>query len=236
MFNAEQTAKDLTGILLSCDALLSVNVKNYRAERLQQNTDWATLVTTARNGRSGAGVIVLEPIARGNQKNVLCFDWVFPIVSCEFPQANDDPQTGTNKTAYQLAQIVADQVHNYADENLGTFNIDTIAIDDEKEFLLSGCICKRTSIHILGKNTQTQRVGQIQKTLDTGAGTLTLACSGSPAATIYFTKDGSFPAKIGNPSSKIYTGPIPVKTGDVIRAVAFQTGYNNSAAAYQAVT
>jgi len=226
MFNVEQTAQDLTGILLSSVALQNVNVKSYRKLRLQNVVDFSVMVTAGRNGRYGAGALVLEPYARGNQKNVLLLDWVFPIISIECPSIND-LVTGTNLTAYQIAQIVADNLHNYADEALGTFNVDNVAIEDEKQFELDGCVCKRTSFHILGRNSQTVRVGQLTNSI--AGGNVTLSCALNPTANIYYTNDGSFPSITGNPSSTLYQNPIAVRSGQIIRAVGYGLGLNNGA-------
>ena len=227
MFDPIQKALDVYGILLSAPQLSNVNVVFYRKLYLQNTSDYMRAITAQRNNGSGAGIIVLEPWARCNQKNVLIFDWIFPVVSVENPTINM-MQGGSNLSAYQMAQNVADILHNYADDANGTMNCDSEAIQDETEVSFEGCVSKRTNLHILGRSAQTVRCGTIQQSIS--GGTVTLSCSANPSASIFYTLDGSFPAQTGNASSKKYTGPVAGQSGQTLRAVAYQTGYNNSAA------
>ena len=157
MFDPIQKALDVYGILLSAPQLSNVNVVFYRKLYLQNTSDYMRAITAQRNNGSGAGIIVLEPWARCNQKNVLIFDWIFPVVSVENPTINM-MQGGSNLSAYQMAQNVADILHNYADDANGTMNCDSEAIQDETEVSFEGCVSKRTNLHILGRSAQTVRL------------------------------------------------------------------------------
>lgn len=61
---------------------------------------------------------------------------------------------------------------------------------------------------------------------------VTISCSfPSSGVSIYYTKDGGTPSS----SSTLYSGSIPVTIGDVIKAVATATGYNDSEVAEKTV-
>ena len=232
MFDPVQTAEDLYGILLCAPSLNTVNVVNYRKLRLQNITDYSMLVNRKRNGAAGAGIVVMEPTARAQQRNVLAFDWIFPIVSIECPAINDGIN-GSGITAYMMAQLVADIIHNHSDTARGSFYVDGVGIEDETEpaFTNPGWVSKRTNFHILGQNSQTPRCGQLLSSVSGGAVTVSNS-QPTPGAAIYYTLDGSTPTfqGTGNPNSKLYSSPVSVTSGQTFRAMAFQyPSFNQSA-------
>ena len=232
MYNPIKAAHDIYYMLLAAPQLQNVNIVLYRLLRLQHVTDFRTILTTARNGSAGRGIVVMEPVARCNQKNVLAFDWVYPIISMEVPDINDIQSSGP-MSAYQLAQIACDVIHNWADDIYGTMNVDSEAIQDAPEFEFSdssgmvNTIAKRTQVHILGKNNQTVRCGQLQGTVN--GSSVAVACASNPTASIYYTIDGTFPANTVNSSARLYSGAVTVQAGSLFRAVGYVANLNNSA-------
>lgn len=232
MYNPISTAFDIYRLLQSAAPLANVNVVFYRILRLQHIVDFSSVLTTARNGAYGRAVIVLEPIARALQKNVLMLDWIFPVICLECPSLNDIQQGGP-LSSYQLCQKVADQLHNFSDTLYGTMNIDGEAIVDDNEFVFKdssgnvNTISKKVQFHILGRNTQTQRAGQLGSSVS--GNTVTINPGLPTASQIYYTLDGSFPASVGNPSAQLYTVPVTVSSGQLFRAVGYLANLNSSA-------
>ena len=235
------------GLLLSNPSLTNVNVKSYRRMRIQNETDWRVLVEAGRNGRFGSGILVVEPSASGRQPNVTgpVLDWTFPIISVEHPDVSMNPVHGSQLSAEQVAQIVLDSMQLHADDRLGTFSMEPAAIKPEREFVFDGCVAYRVNFHIVGRSAQTPRVAAISVSVDGNplvngsfaAGTVTLSC-GTPGASIWYTVDGTFPTTDvgGNAGSELYEAPFSVAAGQVLRAVAYADGYNNSSARYALAT
>ena len=108
MFDPVQVQDDLVAVLLSADSLASVQVLSYRKKRLQNELNYRTYLTTPRNGRCGAFVMVAMPTAQNPRPNVAgpVLDWVFPVVSVEEPNTNFHPENGTLLSAEEIAQRV----------------------------------------------------------------------------------------------------------------------------------
>ena len=232
MFDSVQAQYDLLGVLLCAPALANVNVKSYRKMRLQQELDFGSLLTQGRNGKAGAAVLVAQPTAASHTQNAdgPILNWLFPVICFEQPDINFG-QFGTELSAEELGQIVMDALHKFPDEKTGQFSVDG-SLRPETEFVLPGVIGYRVDFQVVGKSTQTPRVGPVTVTL--GGGTATLSCATAGAA-IWFTTDGTFPvsdAGGGQPDTNLYSAPIATHSGMTLRAAAYLNGYNNSSVRY----
>jgi hypothetical protein len=230
MLDLVQAQKDLTHALLSAENLRSVAVLSYRAKRIANELDYRTFLTTGRNGRTGAFVMVMMPEALSGHRNVTgpILDWDFPVICIEQPDLNLDSQNGTLLSAEEIGQRVMDALHLHADEYYGTFAITGKAMKAEGDFVFPGCIGYRVTLSLsVGRNTQTARCAGVAVAIGTGTCTLTCATVG---AEIYYTTDGTFPSwsNTVNPSAILYETPFAVVSGDIIRACAYAMGYNAS--------
>lgn len=226
MFDLVQKQADIFQALLSHKTLERVNIKSYRKMQLAGEIDFSTVYTEARGGRSGAGLLVEMPTARCPRPNVSgpVLDWVFPVLVVENPTMNLEPQLGTGLSAEELAQIVLDLLHLFADDESGTLCADGEPVKSTDEF--PGCVCYRVFFKIVGKTAQTPRVGNLTIAITTDTATIT---SSTVDAEIFYTLDGSFPGKTGSPTAQFYENPVPVQSGDVIRAVGYAADKINSA-------
>lgn len=208
MLNLVQSQKDLYQLLLASTQLANVNIVLQRQLQLQSELDISTVWTSPRNGYAGAGCIVEMPTARFNESSVRgpILDWVFSVWVLEVPLLNFALPTsgrtaqGTQIACEEIVQMVLDEVHHYADDNLATFeadpnpvapaNLEKIALGYRVNFTLKKA-----------RSPQTTRTGQVQVTLTTGH--FSLADAIDSGATIYYTLDGSFPgaSNIGSDSA-----------------------------------
>jgi len=246
MIDLVQAEKDLYQLLLSSAQLSNINFARQRVMQLKSEVDMATAWTTPRNGCAGCGGIVMMPEASSDNNNVAgpVLDWVFKVHVLEQPALNwakaqpGRPMHGTFTTAEEVVQMVLDEVHLYCDDKLATFKVAQNAVVDANingvalGYMVSFKLAK-------GRSTQTLRTGQVQVALSTPAsGQTTLACAGDPAAALWYTVDGSFPANDTgiNPQAKQYEGPVAADPGTVLRARAYMDGKLGGAAAYAVTT
>lgn len=243
MIDLVQAQKDLTSIMLSAQLLRTVNIYSYREQRLKQEMDYRAMLSTPRNGKAGAGVIVLMPEASDNNPSVSgpVLGWTFGIVVQEMDAINMDPALGTLLAAETICQYVMDVLHLEADELYGTFSIDRRALSPEKEYVFPGCIGYRITVALLvGRSVQTARVSSIQCAIDSvpvtkltaAAGVLTLT-SATDGTRIRYTTNGTYPTDINgdNPEAKDYDpeDPPTVESGDEVRVSGYADGLNKSA-------
>ena len=233
MIDLVQAQADLVGVLKAAPALAALNVIGYREKRLAQELDYAVILSTPRapGGPVGAAAIVLMPTASAANQNVSgpVLDWTFGVVVQEMDAVNM-ASGGTQVTAEEWGQLVMDALHLEADEGLGTFRVVGQPMQPEREYVFPACIGYRVSVGLsAGRTVQTPRVPQVAKSAAGGSVTLTCPLAG---AAIYYTLDGSFPSEAAGAS--LYTGPVPVASGQALRAAAYKAGYNKSATVYYA--
>ena len=216
-----QLQNDVTLALLAAPALANINVVQYRKLRLQSVVDFDVVWVAVRNGRSGAGVLVEMPVVNVTSPNVTgpAFNLIQPFAVLEEPNLNFAPETGTLLSAEEIAQTIFDLLHLQAIEGIGT--LQAVGIKEATDFA-PGLLAYRVEFKIIVGRPQTPRC--LTPTITPGGGNATLtAASGD----IYFTLDGSFPAP-SNPAAQLYAAPVPVVSGQVVRAAAFAAGFNPS--------
>ena len=141
MFDPVAVQDDLMYLLLSDARLMDVAVKSYRRMRTTNELDYRKILEgRSPRGRAGSGLLVCQPTAAADNTNVTgpVLTWLFPVVCLEHPSVSMRPATGTLLQAEQLAQIVLDVMQLYADEHVGTFNVQSPAIQPEREFVFKG--------------------------------------------------------------------------------------------------
>ena len=234
MTNIVQIQKDLHELLLSYPGLSKINIVLFRKMQIESQVNMSLVYLNKRMGFSGAGVLVEMPVASGNDSSVKgpILEWAFPITAVEMPLMSFQSGVGAALSAEDIIQLILDCVHLYADDAVGTFQVDKSAITPVTNW--PGCVGYRAMFRIKAKNTQTTRTGQVLIT-QTGA-QVTIACALDPTAEIRYTVDGSFPGRVGNPQSQIYAGALDVESGQTIRAVGWMDGKNNSAATSLLIT
>jgi Chitobiase/beta-hexosaminidase C-terminal domain len=217
----------LEQMLLSADALASVNIVAYRKLRLQSELDYSTVWQTPRNGRSGCGVLIEMPSFRVDKPNVPgpIGDVVQTCAVLEDPDMNLAPATGTLLSAEEVAQTILDLAHQWGIDGVSSLYADYQAIEDAKEF--QGLLAYRVNFRTMMTRQQTQRCAQ--PTISETALTVTLTCT-TPNAAIYYTQDGTFPGP-SNPGAALYAAPF-LQTGQELYWCAFAPGYNPSAVGY----
>jgi len=240
--------RDLAHLLLSDPWLSEINIamrhellEETALARLPDKTLAAEVLVyiTPRNpasGKKGCGIIierpefnVLSPNVTGPQGDVIV---EFLILSDRLQ--NESPTKGTGRTASQVAQRLLDLLHGHADEGIGTYQASGNAISAAQDF--EPLDAYRVRLNINTKRQQTSRCAVIASS-QTGSN-LTLTCATADAQ-IYFTlgaqdSDGNWlepatpaPSNTGG-GAQLYSAPFAVATGQLVRAAAFHTNYNQS--------
>jgi hypothetical protein len=247
---------DMLALLLSEARLNGVNIVSERKEQLAGELNLETVYTTVRNGKGGAGILIEHPYANCNQPNVPgpVLDWVFPIVTVDNETINMAATTGTGLTSEDIAQIVLDVVHMYADTQYGTtFQCDSAgSIKFAGRF--PGCIDHRilfkAKMSPNGNPNQTPRAAAVSysnSAAQGSAGIMTLSTT-EPDTTptslqIFYTLGSSitipvtpapFPGNSGAGAiaGTLYTAPFAVQPGDRVRAVTYVAGKVNSSSTF----
>lgn len=223
MTNLVQLQDDVTQALLSNEALVNVNIINYRKLRLQSEVDLSALWLTPRNGRAGAGIMVEMPtfeVARPNLPGPEG-ELVIGCACVEEPNLNFEPASGTLLSAEELAQICLDILHGYLIEGAGGLYAEKTAIRPMEEF--PGMVAYRASVRMRQPREQTVRVAI--PTITEEELHIELACA-TEAAEIYYTQDGTFPGP-SNPGAVKYEEAFDM-TGEVLRWAAYKSGLTGS--------
>ena len=232
MIDLKQWQLDVTQALLSAPLLANVQVKSYRQMREKQEIDYRTVLTTPRNGKVGAGAIVLMPSGIADNTNVTgpIMRWSIGVVAIEQDDLNMSA-IGTGLTAEDVGLLVLDAMHLDCDQSHGTLFAASSAMGPEAEYTFPGCIAYRVTLTLsAGKNIQTPRCALPQVSI--AGGMAALACS-TAGADVRYTLDGSFPTSnvagdAANASSVGYTAPFAVASGQTLRVAAYADGFNKS--------
>ena len=216
---------DLLHILLTAECLQTVNVKQYRKMVIESEIDMRLVYMTARMSRVGAGILVEMPLLNVNKPNVEgpILEVDIPILVMENPTVNMNAKAstaGTMKSAEEIVQDVLDVLHHQRIDNLQLVAAAN-AVQPANEY--RGVVAYRVHIATMAVSAQTRR--PLPPTITVTAGEATMSCA-TAGAEIYFTLDGSYPGKVGQPTAMLYNAPVPVNSGDVIRAASYLSGLN----------
>jgi hypothetical protein len=213
----------------------SIAVINYRKGDVSQDVAAALAGMTPKNGRAGACVVILQPVAVAANRNVRFppFKATYSFLIMENPLFNDDANAGTGIRGEQIGRRLLDLFCNFHPVGVTTPFIPEepfmrptkvpvpIGIDD---VLLPNCWeCSFSATEARGRQLHQPNI----PTIIIGAN-ITITCS-TGAVDIYYTADGSPPGPPAvSPGSALYTGPFTLPYSAVIRAVAMrqQVGYN----------
>ena len=224
-----QLQADLAEFVRGIESLANVGVVDYRKLVLQSEVDYTTVWMSGRNGRNGAGILVMRPEATCDKPNVegplLDFDCDFVIVSV--PEIND-VEGGTALNASIIAQYIVDALHLETIDPYGQFRAAPKPITPDDTF--KGPVdCMRAKLRVMCPREQTQRVGYCSASIADNLCTLTCATAG---ASIVYTTDGTFPRLSTDqnyPSTaQLYSTPFAAPIGTVIRFAGYKSGYNSS--------
>lgn len=216
---------DWAHVLLSDDWLAKVNIVTRDkliedAAATQDETLMAEVLayTVERNGASGAGVIVEKPELVATLPNVPGpqGDLLFTFLILE-----DQLTNNTGRAADQIGQKILDIAHIFTSQGDGVYRADANALSGARDW--EPLRAYRARLRIMNNRGQSDRVA----TPVYSAGTITCATAGAAS---YYTTDGSCPAP-SNKNATLYTAPLTLDAGTVLRAASFKSGYVQSAIA-----
>lgn len=225
MIDFVRLQNDAYHLLLAAERLQTVNVKQYRKMVIESEIDMKLVWLTARMSRVGAGILVEMPLLNVNKPNVEgpILEVTLPVLVMENPTINMNGKSapqGTLKSAEEIVQDVLDVLHHYRIDSF-TLSAASNAVSPVNDY--RGVVAYRVHLQFLAASAQTRR--PLPPVMELADGLLTLTCP-TPDSEIYYTLDDSFPGKVGNPASALYNAPVPVNSGDVVRAAAYVTGLN----------
>jgi hypothetical protein len=232
MIDLLQLQNDVYGLLLSTDALQTVNIVQERRFMLDAQVELDAIWMTPRNGGSGTGILCELPsvdVTGGNSLPAMMVR--VPFVCLQNGDAALTPETGSGLTAETLVQLVLNTLQHQELKGIGTLYAEARAIEPAREFEFINAY--RVSFVLQRQQTrQTPRCAPV--TITNNAGVITLACATADAE-IFYTLDGSTPVRATaldpitaapiNPLSQAYVAPFAVVSGHRVRAVAFAPGY-----------
>jgi len=247
MIDLIQLQDDLYGILMSAPQLAPVNIVQERAFLVKSNLEKDVIWQTARNGRTGNGLLIEIPkilcdsdgVSGPPQQVELSFvsfqngDAAFIPPTTIPGQAT--PVIGGGLFAEQVEQFLVDILHLLNIGGVGSLRVAGQFSSPARDY--PGVNARRTRILMTPRQTaQTARVALPIISLSNG--TCTIIC-GTVGAVVYYTLDGSFPSNPSvaltpssntaiNANSKPYTAPFSVAGGQLIRAAGYLAGYNLS--------
>lgn len=222
-----QLQDDFAAKLLSESLLVNINVVKLRALQLDSVVARHRIWATARNGKSGAGILVgipsLEhpaPNVPGPERRLL-----LPVSVFEQPSINALGSTGTGLTAEEIVDYIDALIARLGVEGLGNIYCDSTIPNLETE---SGII--RYDMVFVCQNVRTPIEQVAVPSLAEASLSITLTNHASyPDALIYYTLDDSFPGP-GNTLAQSGASPLSftVTSGSVVRWSAYQTGMAGS--------
>lgn len=187
--------------------------------QIQTRIDQAINAHTTKAGKSGAAVTVLMPLGEAQSPNVPGprLDFTFVVRVQELPIVNMNADTGTLKSAEEIALRVAQMFHHWQNGSgqvLVAASGGTMVPNADFDPKLTYDVKFRLQTG-LGQIAKTAAVG-ISPASGAAPQTVTLSC-GTVGALIFYSIDGSYP-------SLPYGAPVAVSTAGTLRAVATSTG------------
>lgn len=224
MINLVKLQQDWALKLLSEPALARINVVQLRQMVVESRIDVRLITRTARNGRSGCGIIVEMPTFSVPSASAPgpagAFDLTFLVV--ESPVVNHAAATGTLQSAEEVAMILLDLGHRFFVRDTAEFSAARQAMEPAEAD--PGHVAYRVRLSFLHTPTPSARVATPD--IAEAGGVVTLTCA-TADADIYLTTDDSFPGP-GNPVAALYAGPVPVEWGTILRVAAYKDGLAGS--------
>jgi Chitobiase/beta-hexosaminidase C-terminal domain len=207
---------------LQADPLFAhVRVLTERITDIESEIERALGPLNETGGKTGAVVIVLTPTANVNFENVFgpFFDEIKVVARViENVPVNQDPATGTNAAAAELAERICGLLHHFQPENAAgplVAQRPSIALANEPRHLSYDCVFK-TSGGLTETLPQVATPGVL-----INAGVVTLSCATAGAA-IFYTLDGRNP---GPRTGTLYTAPFSPGAGVAVKARGWLAGY-----------
>lgn len=203
---------------LSADELFSdVPVLQQRKGVTESDIEVALSTLNTKSGKMGALLVVLmptldpvDPEAPGPRYRI-----IGTVQAIEQPLFNLGAD-GTGKSAEQLAERVRQLLHHC---NFGRGSVWTFAGMEPVE-QGEGKIAYGVRFARLAGDGADPR----QPTPQLSAAGLTVTVSADPAASVYYTIDGTYP-HAGNTAASLYSAPVTLSAAGTFRAVAYRTGY-----------
>lgn len=196
--------------------------------------DQAMAGELAKAGKYGASVFVGEPYFDNEKPNLpgVAGRILVPIEVIEHRVANMIPVSGTLKSADEIALRIARTLSNYrtqsgqqsdTDYTVGSCFTEKAAISPDEN--PDGPV-KRRTVLIHAPFAQNKPSACIDVQMGLAGQTVTLS-TGTPGATIYYTRNGNSPWS-GATGAVAYTVPFLAASGETVRAVAFKSGLEPS--------
>lgn len=210
--------------LASDPSFANVTVLTERIADIQSEIDRALGPLNEAGGKTGIVAIVVTPVANVNFGNVFgpFLDEISIVVRViENVPVNQDPATGTNIPAAQLAENICNLLHHFQpDSATGPIVAvkPTIVLGNDQRFLSYDCHFKTSG----GLSTILPQVATPVAALSLGNYSLS---SATPGAAIFYTLDGS---NAGPRNGTLYTAPFTLGSGVTLKARAWLAGYLTS--------
>lgn len=230
----ERLQADITAKLLSEPALATVNILNLRKLLTSSEVPGAAIWMTARGNKLGTGVLVGMPYIDGDkpQAGDNGITIKVPVRCFELPDLAQGG-SGPGLTAEEIALTCRRLLRGMVCEPLTALTTEgrSIEPDDmpkEHEGVLQYALTVQAR---LGVGTDARcAVPTISEAALTV--TLTPVTSGS---SIYYTTDDTFPGP-GNAAATLYSAPLAVDSGTVVRFAAYKSGLSGSNAVRRTIT
>lgn len=215
----EQDQTDIAARLEADEYFEDITVLVQRKGVTESDIDAALSVLNEKASKIGACVVVLIPSLVPETPNVPgpAYEIMATVQVIEQPLFNLG-DTGTGKSAEQIAQRVRQLLHHFTNGLGRVFNfagMEPLAVDEGK--ISYGVKFSRDA-----GDAPLAKVATPSLSTDsaTAPGTVTITCD-TAGATILYSLDGSYP-------TLPYTAPLAVATAATVRAVAEKTGLQQS--------
>jgi len=207
--------------LLSDPLFANVPVLTERIKDIGSEIDRALGPLNERGGRNGLVAVLLTPTANVNFENVFgpFFDEIKIVVRViENVPVNQDPDTGSNIPAAELAERVCALLHHFQPDNAAGPVIaqkPALALANDPNNLSYDCLFKTSG----GLTTVLPQVAA--PVITNIAGHITITCATAGAA-IFYTLDGS---NASPRNGTLYAAPFTPGAGLTLNARAWLAGY-----------